>query len=110
MHIVKFYKELNDQLKIRKNEHEAHFVSSQKFEIGESSKSKEKELESSNNEEEKNKAPAVEEDPEDMSVDIKPTDTMDDILKNLEHKMKQDDDDDVDLLGEELEYMYGDSI
>jgi hypothetical protein len=45
---------------------------------------------------------------EDMSADIKPTDTVDDILKNLEHKMQQDDDD--DLLGEELEDMYGDSV
>jgi hypothetical protein len=50
-----------------------------------------------------------------MLVDIKPTDTMDDILKNLERKMQQhddddDDDDDDDLLGEELEDMYGYSI
>jgi hypothetical protein len=44
-----------------------------------------------------------------MLVDIKPTDTMDDILKNLERKMQQHDDDD-DLLGEELEDMYGYSI
>jgi hypothetical protein len=45
-----------------------------------------------------------------MLVDIKPTDTMDDILKNLERKMQQHDDDDDDLLGEELEDMYGYSI
>jgi Zn finger protein HypA/HybF involved in hydrogenase expression len=108
MHTVKLYQELNGHLKKRKNEHEAHFVSSQKFEIGESSELKEKELESFKHEEEKSKASDAEEDPEDMSVDTKPTDTADDILKNLEHKMQQDDDD--DLLGEEIEDMYGDSV
>jgi hypothetical protein len=51
---------------------------------------------------------AAKEDPEDMPIDIKPTHTVDNILKNLEHKMQQDDDD--DLLGEDLEGMYGDSI
>jgi len=43
-----------------------------------------------------------------MLVDIKPTDTMDEIMKNLENKIQQDDDD--DLLGEELEDMHGDSV
>ncbi|XP_039841796.1 uncharacterized protein LOC120702094 [Panicum virgatum] len=99
--------ELNGQLKKRKTEHEAHFVSSRKFEQGESSKSKEMEIDSSKHEE-KNEAPAAEENPEDMLVDIKPTDTMDEIMKNLENKIQQDDDD--DLLGEELEDMHGDSV
>ncbi|KAG2643082.1 hypothetical protein PVAP13_2KG330067 [Panicum virgatum] len=106
-HIVKLYQELNGQFKKRKTEHEAHFVSSRKFEQGESSKSKEMEIDSSKHEE-KNEAPAAEENPEDMLVDIKPTDTMDDIMKNLENKIQQDDDD--DLLGEELEDMHGDSV
>ncbi|KAG2652570.1 hypothetical protein PVAP13_1NG362119 [Panicum virgatum] len=106
-HIVKLYQELNGQLKKRKTEHEAHFVSSRKFEQGESSKSKEMEIDSSKHEE-KNEAPAAEENPEDMLVDIKPTDTMDEIMKNLENKIQQDDDD--DLLGEELEDMHGDSV
>jgi len=106
-HIVKLYQELNGQLKKRKTEHEAHFVSSRKFEQGESSKSKEMEIDSSKHEE-KNEAPDAEENPEDMLVDIKPTDTMDEIMKNLENKIQQDDDD--DLLGEELEDMHGDSV
>jgi len=105
-HIVKLYQELNGQLKKRKTEHEAHFVSSRKFEQGESSKSKEMEIDSSKHEE-KNEAPAAEENPEDMLVDIKPTDTMDEIMKNLENKIQQDDD---DLLGRELEDMHGDSV
>ncbi|KAG2607414.1 hypothetical protein PVAP13_4NG254822 [Panicum virgatum] len=84
-HIVKLYQELN----------------------GKSSKSKEMEIDSSKHEE-KNEAPAAEENPEDMLVDIKPTDTMDEIMKNLENKIQQDDDD--DLLGRELEDMHGDSV
>ncbi|CAN6333587.1 unnamed protein product [Urochloa humidicola] len=118
-HIVNLYQELNGQLKKRKSEHEANFVSSQKFEVGESSKSKEMEIDTSKPEEEKNKAPISEEEKnevsiseeenEDMLIDIKPTDTMDDILKNLEDAIKKNDDE-HDLLGEELEDMHGDSV
>jgi len=57
--------------------------------------------------EENDEAPAAQENPEDMLIDIKPTDTMDEILKNLENKIQQDDD---DLLGRELEDMHGDSV
>jgi hypothetical protein len=86
------------------------------FQARESSKSKKMETHPSKPEEKKNEAPitieektkgpATEEEAEDMLVDIKPTDTMADILKNLKKAIQEDD----DLLGEELEDMHGDSV
>ena len=105
-HTVKLYQELSAQLKQMKNEHEANFVSSQKFEIGESSKSKEMEIEAPKPE--KNETLVNEEEAEDMLVGNKPTNTVKDMIKNFETAIQEDDDDD-DLLGEELDDMHGDS-
>ncbi|PVH32093.1 hypothetical protein PAHAL_9G309700 [Panicum hallii] len=94
-HIVKLYQELNARESSKSKKMETH-----------PSKPEEKKNEAPITIEEKTKGPATEEEAEDMLVDIKPTDTMADILKNLKKAIQEDD----DLLGEELEDMHGDSV
>jgi hypothetical protein len=102
-HIVKLYQELKAQLK--NNQHEAHFVSTKKMEIGECSKSKDREQESSEPEEkEEIKAP---EKTEDVPADITSNDSWDVIMKNLEGMSTDMETDDIQ---DEVEDVHGDSI
>ena len=103
-HIVKLYQELKAQLK--NNQHEAHFVSTKKLEIGECSKSKDMEQKSSEPEEkEEIEAP---EKIEDVPADITPNDSWDVISKNLEGMGTDMETDDIQ--DEEEEDVHGDSI
>jgi hypothetical protein len=107
-HIAKLYQELKAQLKNNQHEvkHEAHFVSTKKLEIGECSKSKDKEQESSEPEE-KDEIEAPKK-TKDVPAAITSNDNWDVIMQNLEGMCTYMETDDIQ--NEEEEDVHRDSI